>query len=105
MYEESAVSITVTKLCQELATVPDQTAVRALLREFKQMKGAASTGYRTILGYNADGHDIRVNYYSNPAVTHPITGTPTNPMGTTYSVQYKCDTAFSSSACHQQLSQ
>ena len=49
-------------------TVPDQTAVRALLREFKQMKGAASTGYRTILGYYADGHDIRVNYYSNPAV-------------------------------------
>ena len=92
-----------TKLCQELATVPDQTAVRALLREFKQMKGAAST----ILGYYADGHDIRVNYYSNPAVTHPITGTgtPTNPMGTTYSVQYKCDTAFSSSACHQQPSQ
>ena len=46
-----------TKLCQVLATVPDQTDARALLREFKQMKGAASTGYRTILGYYADGHD------------------------------------------------
>ena len=81
MYEESAVSITATKLCQELATVPDQTAVRALLREFKQMKGAASTGNRTILGYYSDGHDIRVNYYSNPAVTYPITGTPTGVEG------------------------
>ena len=150
-YANSEISITVTKLCQELATVPDQTDARALLREFKQMKGtvselrntadaaallsvdishcgmaymatatsgntlsvtkkscalgyysfghevahnlgashnkevatnnnfddghahliekgAASTGYRTILGYYSDGHDIRVNYYSNPAV-------------------------------------
>ena len=163
-YANSEISITVTKLCQELATVPDQTDARALLREFKQMKGtvselrntadaaallsvdishcgmaymatatsgntlsvtkkscalgyysfghevahnlgashnkevttnnnfddghahliekgAASTGYRTILGYYADGHDTRVNYYSNPAIIFPLTGTPTGVVG------------------------
>jgi hypothetical protein len=44
-------------------------------------QGAASTGYRTILAYNADGHRTRVNYYSNPLVNYPLTGTPTGVDG------------------------
>ena len=38
-------------------------------------------GYRTILGYNADGHYNRVNYYSNPEVIFPTTGTATGVTG------------------------
>ena len=44
-------------------------------------QGSASRGYRTILGYNAPNHGTRVNYYSNPAVTFPTTGTPTGVAG------------------------
>jgi len=40
-----------------------------------------SNGYRTILGYYADGHYHRVNYYSNPSVILPDTGTPTGLEG------------------------
>merc|ERR1719483_810222 len=40
-------------------------------------QGTASTGYRTILAYNANGHSQRVNYYSNPDIKYPPTGTPT----------------------------
>ena len=39
--------------------------------------GTASTGYRTILAYTASGHSTRVNYYSNPSVIYPPTGTST----------------------------
>jgi len=35
------------------------------------------SGYRTIMAYFADGHYNRVNYYSNPNVNYPGTGTPT----------------------------
>ena len=44
-------------------------------------QGIASTGYRTILGYYAAGHAERVNYYSNPSVNFPVTGTPTGVVG------------------------
>jgi len=44
-------------------------------------QGSASTGYRTILAYNAAGHSQRVNYYSNPDVNYPLTGTPTGVSG------------------------
>merc|ERR1711970_426693 len=44
-------------------------------------RGKASTGYRTILGYNYAGHRERVNYYSNPDVIYPRTGTPTGTSG------------------------
>ena len=44
-------------------------------------QGSASTGYRTILAYNAAGHRTRVNYYSNPDVNYPVTGTPTGLVG------------------------
>ena len=40
-------------------------------------KGTASTGLRTILAYGASGHMTRVNYYSNPDIIHPNTGTAT----------------------------
>ena len=43
--------------------------------------GSASTGRRTILAYNAAGHSTRVNYYSNPSVNYPSTGTPTGVTG------------------------
>ena len=39
--------------------------------------GSASTGYRTILAYWANGHSTRVNHYSNPSVLYPPTNTPT----------------------------
>jgi len=44
-------------------------------------KGSASTGARTVMAYNAAGHSTRVNYWSNPAVNYPITGTPTGVAG------------------------
>ena len=43
--------------------------------------GTASTGVRSILAYNAEGHYKRVNYYSNPDVIYPGTGTPTGVAG------------------------
>ena len=45
-------------------------------------KGTASTGYRTILAYAISGHRTRVNYYSNPLVKFPATGTPSGVSGT-----------------------
>ena len=38
-------------------------------------------GMRTILAYSSPGHQLRVNYYSNPKVKHPQTGTPTGVEG------------------------
>jgi len=34
-------------------------------------------GFRTIMAYEGKNHSTRVNYYSNPAVILPATGTPT----------------------------
>ena len=45
-------------------------------------QGVASTGFRTILAYNANNHRTRVNYYSNPNVNLPATRTPTGITGT-----------------------
>jgi len=44
-------------------------------------QGAATTGFRTIMAYYASGHRTRVNYYSNPEVIFPLTGTPTGIEG------------------------
>jgi hypothetical protein len=38
-------------------------------------------GYRTILAYTAPNHKTRVNYYSNPSIDLPATGTPTGVEG------------------------
>jgi len=38
-------------------------------------------GYRTILAYTAEGHETRANYYSNPSIDLPATGTPTGVAG------------------------
>ena len=38
--------------------------------------GSGASGARTILAYSATGHRQRVNYYSNPSLTYPATGTP-----------------------------
>ena len=43
--------------------------------------GNGNSGVRTILAYSASGHSTRVNYYSNPAVSYPSTGTPTGVTG------------------------
>ena len=40
-------------------------------------KGTSTTGYRTILAYYKDGYRTRKNYYSNPSVIFPPTGTRT----------------------------
>ena len=46
-----------------------------------QGSGSNSNGYRSILAYYAEGHSHRVNYYSNPNVIFPDTGTPTGVAG------------------------
>ena len=43
--------------------------------------GIASTGARTIMAYPAPNHYTRVNYYSNPNVIYPATGTATGVVG------------------------
>ena len=43
--------------------------------------GQSSTGVRTIMAYNAQGHRERVNYYSNPDILYPGTRTPTGVEG------------------------
>ena len=44
-------------------------------------RGSHSTGARTILAYRRAGYNARVNYYSNPSVILPLTGTPTGIAG------------------------
>ena len=44
-------------------------------------RGTHYLGLRTILAYSSPGHQWRVNYYSNPRVDHPYTGTPTGVQG------------------------
>ena len=44
-------------------------------------KGSLNKGARTILAYSRSGYDVRVNYYSNPSVIYPLTGTPTGVAG------------------------
>ena len=39
--------------------------------------GDYSTCLKTIMAYNYDGHAFRIKYWSNPAVNHPLTNTPT----------------------------
>ena len=39
-------------------------------------------GFHTILAYGRAGHRVAVNYYSNPSVVYPGTGTPTGVAGT-----------------------
>merc|ERR1711952_331050 len=34
-----------------------------------------------LISYEAVGHNLRVNYYSNPVVIFPLTGTPTGVEG------------------------
>ena len=48
---------------------------------FHILKGRSARGYRTIMAYSKRGHETRVNYYSNPSVIHPTTGTPTGASG------------------------
>ena len=42
--------------------------------------GGESSGQRTIMAYSSPGHTRRVNYYSNPWVVLPQTGTPTGKL-------------------------
>ena len=44
-------------------------------------KGFADTGESTIMAYQVEGHEKRVNYYSNPDIVYPGTGTPTGVAG------------------------
>ena len=44
-------------------------------------RGSHSTGARTILAYSRAGYNARVNFYSNPSVILPLTGTPTGVAG------------------------
>ena len=40
-------------------------------------QGTAATGYRTIMAYYKAGYRTRVNYWSNPSINYPLTGTAT----------------------------
>ena len=44
-------------------------------------KGNASQGYRSIMAYGTTGYRRKANYYSNPDVIFPGTGTPTGVAG------------------------
>ena len=44
-------------------------------------KGSASTGYNSIMAYGTTGYRAKANYYSNPDVIFPGTGTPTGVAG------------------------
>ena len=44
-------------------------------------KGTASTGYNSIMAYGRSGYNRKANYYSNPDVIFPGTGTPTGVAG------------------------
>jgi len=44
-------------------------------------RGSASRGYHTIMAYDAPGHGVEANYYSNPSVIYPRTRTPTGVSG------------------------
>jgi len=57
-------------------------------------KGRHSTGYRTILAYSANGHRTRVNYYSNPDVIYPSTGTPTGVTGVSNNARILTENRF-----------
>jgi hypothetical protein len=61
-------------------------------------KGSHSTGFRTILAYNADGHRTRVNYYSNPDVLYPTTGTATGVTGVANNARILTDNRFALAA-------
>ena len=57
-------------------------------------QGSASTGFRTILAYSASNHQTRVNYYSNPAVLLPLSGTPTGVAGVSNNAKVIRDNRF-----------
>jgi hypothetical protein len=44
-------------------------------------KGKAAQGYQTIMSYSAPGYELHANYYSNPSIIFPETGTPTGIKG------------------------
>ena len=44
-------------------------------------KGTNKQGFNTIMAYSTTGYWPKVNYYSNPEVTFPRTGTPTGVEG------------------------
>merc|ERR1711962_455608 len=56
-------------------------------------------GYRTIMAYNAFGHYNRVNYYSNPDVIFPTTGTATGVTGVSNNARVITATRFAMSVC------
>merc|ERR550517_1959205 len=62
-------------------------------------------GYRTVLAYNSPGYSTRVNYYSNPAINYPGTGTSTGVNGLSNNARvitenrYAMDALGSDSGC------
>jgi len=57
------------------------------------------SGYRTILGYFNDGHYYRMNYYSNPDVIFPTTGTPTGVTDVSNNARLITANRFAMAAC------
>jgi len=57
------------------------------------------SGYRTILAYSGFGHYNRVNYYSNPDVNFPTTGTPTGVTGLSNNARVITAGRFEMAAC------
>jgi len=61
-------------------------------------QGSYTKGLRTILAYNAANHGTRVNYYSNPNINHPSTGTPTGVTGTSNNARLLTEKAIALAA-------
>jgi len=61
-------------------------------------KGSHYTGARTVLAYNANGHRSRVNWYSNPNVNFPTTGTPTGVAGVSNNAKLLTENRFALAA-------
>merc|ERR1719312_1387233 len=57
------------------------------------------SGYRTIMGYKAFGHRFRVNYYSNPNIIFPTTGTATGGVGLSNNAKVISENRFAMAAC------
>jgi len=54
----------------------------------------SGSGYRTIMAYGANGHQTRVNYWSNPDVKFPATNTPTGIKGVSNNARVLTENRF-----------
>jgi len=61
-------------------------------------KNGKPSGFRTCLAYYSKGYGNKVNYYSNPDVTFPATGTPTGVEGVSNNAKVMTEVRFNMAA-------